>query len=71
MIIEINGVQYQQKERQRRTPSKSLMLMLAMAEMFESFGTGRSRQKETLEVNILEEYGLIQLKKSKLSTLLS
>jgi hypothetical protein len=69
MEIEINGVKYQQKEQPKRKPmSKSLMTLFFMAEMAGSFGMGGgSSQKETPNVDVVKEYGLVQQKKSNLS----
>lgn len=69
MEIEINGVKYQQKEQPKRKPmSKALITMMLMGEMAGGFGIGGgSRQKETPNVDIIKEYGLIQQKKSGLS----
>ena len=72
MEIEINGLKYRQKEQNNQQTAKqsrmSVMLM-GMAMMFSgqgSVGTSK-RQRETPKVNIVEEFKLIQEKKSKLS----
>ncbi len=59
MEIEINGIKYQQKEQPKKPMSRTLMAMMVMG--------GGSRQKETPNVDLVEEYGLIQQKKSTLS----
>ena len=74
MEIEINGVKYQQIKEE--TPkhnysksSKSLMMMsMFMMPMMDNYGWGGGRkEKETPNVDIIKEYGLIQQKKSYLS----
>ncbi|MBC7524161.1 MAG: hypothetical protein H7239_06960 [Flavobacterium sp.] len=71
MEIEINGLQYRQKEQnisQLKKYNKSFSMLYGMAMMFGGQGAvGTSRQRETPKVNIVEEFKLIQEKKSKLS----
>lgn len=72
MEIEINGLKYRQKEQNnQQTTRKSRMsvMLMGMAMMFGaqgSIGTSK-RQRKTPKVNIVEEFKLIQKKKSKLS----
>lgn len=72
MEIEMNGLKYRQKEQNNQeTTRKSRMsvMLMGMAMMFGaqgSIGTSK-RQRETPKVNIVEEFKLIQEKKSKLS----
>ena len=70
MEIEINGLKYRQKQQNSQQTSRhsrmSTMLM-GMAMMFGAQGSvGTSRQRKTPKVNIVEEFKLIQEKKSKL-----
>lgn len=69
MEIEINGLKYRQKEQNnQQTARQSRMSVMGMAMMFGtqgSVGTSK-RQRETPKVNIVEEFKLIQEKKSKL-----
>lgn len=71
-VVEINGIKYQKIPESPKRFSKSLtpmlMGMMLMAEMAmpEYYG-GVKKKKETPHVNIIEEYGLIQQKKSNLS----
>ena len=72
--IEIDGIRYQKKEKPQSKRghgrmSPRLMGILLMAEMaMPSNYYGVSRKKRELpDVNLIEEYGLIQQKKSKLS----
>ena len=68
MEIEINGIKYQQKEQPKRKPmSKTMTAMLMMASAFCSLDPYAKKPKETPKVDIVKEYGLIQLKKSTLS----
>lgn len=72
MEIDINGLKYRQKEQnnqQTTRQSRMSVLLMGMAMMFGaqgSIGTSK-RQRETPKVNIVEEFKLIQEKKSKLS----
>ena len=72
MEIEINGLKYRQKEQnnqQTTRQSRMSVMLMGMAMMFGaqgSIGTSK-RQRKTLKVNIVEEFKLIQKKKSKLS----
>ena len=72
MEIEINGLKYRQKEQnnqQTTRQSRMCVMLMGMAMMFGaqgSIGTSK-RQRETPKVNIVEEFKLIQEKKSKLS----
>lgn len=70
MEIEINGLKYRQKEQnnQPKKYNKSFAMLYGMAMMFGmqgSVGTSK-KQRETPKVNIVEEFKLIQEKKSKL-----
>lgn len=71
--FEINGIKYQKKpeppQRSHRRLPPMLMGMMMMAEMaYAPYMGERIRKKESHpKVNIIEEYGLIQQKKSKLS----
>ena len=69
MIVEINGVKYQEKEQPQIKPiSKTMLAILAMASAFREFDSSFSKkQKEQHSVDIVKEYGLIQQKKSNLS----
>lgn len=72
MEIDINGLKYRQKEQnnqQTTGQSRMSVILMGMAMMFVaqgSIGTSK-RQRETPKVNIVEEFKLIQEKKSKLS----
>lgn len=70
MIVEINGITYQQKEQPKRKPiGKTLAAMLMMANAFEyinPYPTPKKQEKQ-LDIDIVKEYGLIQQKKSTLS----
>ena len=72
MEIDINGLKYRQKEQnnqQTTRQSRMSVILMGMAMMFGaqgSIGTSK-RQRETPKVNIVEEFKLIQEKKSKLS----
>ncbi len=73
MEIEINGIKYLPKEQNTSQPkkySKSFAMLYGMTMMFSGQGNvGTSkRQKETPKVNLVEEFTLIQAKKSKLSS---
>ena len=71
MEIEINGLKYRQREQnnhQTARQSRMSVMLMGMAMMVEaqgSVGTSK-RQREMQKVNIVEEYKLIQEKKSKL-----
>jgi thioredoxin reductase len=68
--FEVNGVRYAPNKLEESNPKMSgkMASMLAMAEMFGAMDYG-GRYERTLpkSVNIIKEYGLIQLKQSKLS----
>lgn len=67
MQIEINGIKYQQREQKENTRATSRMLtaLLGMAMMFSpNSGGGKASMPQ---VDIVEEFKLIQEKKSKLS----
>ena len=72
MEIDINGLKYRQKEQnnqQTTRQSRMSVMLMGMAMMFGaqgSIGTSK-RQRKTPKVNIVEEFKLIQKKKSKLS----
>lgn len=62
MEIEINGLKYRQKETKK--PSKNFVKLVSMAQIF----GGLKLQNNNIQgVNIVEEFKLIQEKKSKLS----
>jgi hypothetical protein len=67
--FEVNGVRY--KERPRRNPSRSAMRFLTISAMlgggFEYLSDNNVRDNSGSKINLIEEYGLIQLKQSKLS----
>lgn len=72
-IVEINGVKYKQIEEEPKkhnySKSSKLMMMMSMfmMPMMDMYGGGGNRkEKETPKVDIVKEYGLIQLKKSNL-----
>jgi len=69
--FEINGIKYQKKpepQRNHRRMPPMLMGMMMMAEMaMPGYYGGPKKQRELPHVNIIEEYGLIQQKKSNLS----
>ena len=68
MELEINGVKYRQKEQQKRNPmGKTMTTLLMMASVFDSLDPYAKKPKETPNVDIVKEYGLIQQKKSNLS----
>ena len=72
MEIEINGLKYQQIEQNSTSTkkySKSFTMLYGMAMMFGGQGMfGSSKpQRQTPKVNLVEEFRLIQEKKSKLS----
>ena len=60
--MEINGIQY--KEREVYKPSKGVTKLLTFATMFGGLKLGGSNLEG---INIVEEFKLIQEKKSKLS----
>lgn len=69
MEIEINGLKYRQKEQNKQQiarQSRMSVMLLSMAMMVEGYGVSK-RQRETPKVNIIEEFKLIQEKKSNLS----
>lgn len=67
-MIEINGLKYRQKEQPERKPmSKRMTAMLMMASAFSSLDPYTKKPKQTPQIDIVKEYGLIQQKKSKLS----
>ena len=62
MEIEVNGIKYRQKETKK--PSKNFVKLVSMAQIF----GGLKLPNSNIEgVNIVEEFRLIQEKKSKLS----
>jgi hypothetical protein len=69
MEIEINGLKYRQKEQNKsqiaRQSSMSIMLS-SMAMMLGDYGVSK-RERKNPKVNIIEEFKLIQEKKSNLS----
>lgn len=66
-MIEINGIAYKQKEQPKRKPMSKAMMMLMALSSLDPYGGYGQKQKETPNVDIVKEYGLIQLKKSLLS----
>lgn len=69
-IVEVNGVQYSQNEQpeRKRGVSSKMMTILAMGmAMGGDMGMGGGYTRKRPKVDIVEEYGLIQQKKSKLS----
>jgi len=62
MEIEINGLKYRQKETKK--PSKNFVKLVSMAQIFGGLKLPNSNIKG---VNIVQEFRLIQEKKSKLS----
>lgn len=72
MEIEINGLKYQQIEQntqQTARSSRMSTMLMGIAMMFGGQGIlGNSKpQRQTPKVNLVEEFRLIQEKKSKLS----
>lgn len=69
-MITINGKNYEQKEVQQKksnlSPKMNMLMMMAMAFSGNSFG-GTVKAKGECNVDIVKEFGLIQLKKSNLS----
>lgn len=61
-IIEINGIKYRKKEPKKL--SKSFIKLVSMAQIF---GGLKLPNNNIEEINIVEEFKLIQEKKSKLS----
>lgn len=62
MEIEINGIKYKKKETKK--PSKNFVKLVSMAQIF----GGLKLPNDNIQgVNIIEEFKLIQEKKSKLS----
>ena len=77
MEIEINGIKYSKNEKPIQKTSKGISTLLSMALMIGAglefaargnLGTSKVRQSQMSEQNLIEEYGLIQQKKSKLSS---
>lgn len=70
-IVDINGVKYVRKEKERprsRSGSRMLTTMMAMATMMGGVhGMTSGRDTSPPAVDVPEEYALIQLKKSNLS----
>jgi hypothetical protein len=65
MDLEINGVKYVKVEKEpRKQMSSSVAKVIMLASMFGVFG-GKTKQ---VDINIIEEFELIQQKKSKLSS---
>lgn len=62
MEIEVNGIKYRQKETKK--PSKNFVKLVSMAQIF---GGLKLPNSNIQGVNIVEEFRLIQEKKSKLS----
>lgn len=70
MEIEVNGIKYQKIEHKPVRTSKASSKLLMMALMFGGLGLYNSGIKKTQlpDINIVNEYGLIQRKKSNLSS---
>lgn len=69
-MIEVNGEQYEQIEHSAPKLGSSASRMIIMAAALGSFGQiqgASNAPRKRPHVNIVEEYKLIQLKKSKLS----
>ena len=68
MKIEINGLEYQQKQKPKKD-SRFNSLIIGASIMFGAQGSvGTSKiERENPKVNLIEEYKLIQEKKSNLS----
>ena len=68
--MEINGIQYKEIEvKENPKMSRKMTMLLGMAMIFEGQGnlhTSKAK-KEPLRVDLIEEFRLIQEKKSKLS----
>lgn len=70
MIVEVNGIKYESKQEPRKPKkfSKSFFTLYSMAMMFGGMDfMPRFKTPDLDGVDIVEEYGLIQLKKSNLS----
>ena len=69
MEIEINGKKYQKIEREEKKHSKPFSEIYMTAMMFSGMydGLNRTYKRETPKVDIVQEFELIQQKKSKLS----
>lgn len=71
--FEVNGVRYARIKREKPTPKKTdaklASWMVAAQAIYDSMIERELKAADTLPegTNIIEEYGLIQLKKSKLS----
>ena len=68
-MIEVNGITYIEKKQSSGgylSPRLRALFMMTLAFGSLSYGMGL-KQKERPEVNIIEEFGLIELKKSNLS----
>ena len=72
MQVEVNGVMYEPIARASQATgksSKTLAMLSTMAAMFGGMSMyGGSTPKARPQVDIVKEYGLIQLKQSKLSS---
>ncbi len=66
MEIEVNGVLYKKEQKSKANMSRMGVRLIMMATMFS--GLYGSKTKATPNVDIIEEFGLIQLKKSELSS---
>jgi len=66
--IEVNGVLYEPVPKKTSDHSSKMVKMLMASAMMSSYLMGgRDHKKPTPDVNIIDEFGLIQNKKSKLS----
>lgn len=66
--IEINGIKYQQNEPEKRSRAGSRMLALSsMMLAMSGVGMPSFSERKRPSVDIVKEYGLIQLKQSNLS----
>lgn len=71
-MIEINGKNYERKQIAQSTHPKmtskmAAFLMMSMAFSGMNMGGGSNLDKELADIDIVKEFGLIQLKKSNLS----
>jgi hypothetical protein len=65
--FELNGKLYVKKEQSRPIFSRKMGMLMAMAQISSGLMYGGSNEPERPKVNLIEEYGLIEQKKSKLS----
>ena len=65
-ITEVNGIKYVKKEKRRGKMSSKTLAMLSMGIMLGGDIFGYGKEPERPKVDIVNEYGLIQLKKYNL-----